>query len=49
MDSRLSSFQKTSHQNLFIEKVFSLVLYKIDFGVLKYKSPLLKPKLNLLN
>ncbi len=24
------------------------MLYKIDFGVLKFKSPLLKPKLNLV-
>jgi len=38
-----------SHQNLFIQKFLSLVLYKFDFLVLKFKSPLLKPKLNLLD
>jgi hypothetical protein len=33
---------------LFIKKFLNLVLYKIDFGVLKFKSPLLRPKINLM-
>jgi hypothetical protein len=44
-----SSFQKKSHQNSFIKKFLSLVFYKTDFEVLKFKNPLLKPKINLLN
>jgi hypothetical protein len=32
-----------------LKKIFSLMFYKMDFGVLKFKSFLLKPKLNLLN
>jgi hypothetical protein len=32
-----------------LEESLSLVLYKIDCLVLKFQSPLLKPKLNLLN
>jgi hypothetical protein len=46
---RLSSFQFFAHQFLFINKVFSLVLYKINFWVLKFKSPWWKPIFNLLN
>jgi hypothetical protein len=34
---------------LFIKKILNIVFYKIDFGVLKFKSLLLKLKLNLLN
>jgi hypothetical protein len=34
---------------LFIKRVFNLMLYTIEFGVLKFKSPLLRPKFNLLN
>jgi hypothetical protein len=49
VDGRLPSFQKNSHQNFFIKGILSLVLYKIDFLVLKFESPILKPKLNLLN
>ncbi len=37
MDGRLSSFEKNSHQNFFIKRVFSQVLYKTNFGVLKFK------------
>jgi hypothetical protein len=37
------------HQIVFVKRVLSLVLYKIDFLVLKFRSLLLKPKLNLLN
>jgi hypothetical protein len=33
----------------YIKIVISLLLYKFDFLVLKFKSPLLKPKLNLLS
>jgi hypothetical protein len=36
VNGRLSSFQKKAYQNLLIKKVFNLVLYKIDFGVLKF-------------
>jgi hypothetical protein len=39
---------KFFNQNFFNKKVLSLMLYKIDFVVLKFKSCLLKPKLNLL-
>jgi len=46
VDGRLSSFQKKSYQNLFIKKFISLVLHKTNFGVLKFKNPLLKSKLN---
>jgi hypothetical protein len=46
VDGRLSKFKKKSHQNFFIKKILSLVFYKTDFGVLKFKSPILKPKLN---
>jgi len=46
---RLPSFSFFFHQNFFIKKFLSLVLYKFDFLVLKFKSPLLKPKLNLLD
>jgi hypothetical protein len=49
VDGRLSSFQETSHKMFFIKRVLNLVLYKTYFGVFKFKSPLLKPKLNLLN
>jgi hypothetical protein len=42
MNGRLSSFQFFSHQNFFIKRVFGLMLYKIDFWVLKFKSLLLK-------
>jgi len=49
LDGTLSSFQKNSHQHFFIKRILSLMLYKIDFLVLKFKSLLLKPKLNLLN
>jgi len=48
-DDRLSSFHFLSYQNFFIKRVLSLVLYKIDFRVFKFKNPFLKPKLNLLN
>jgi hypothetical protein len=34
---------------LIIKRALSLMFYKIDFGVLKFKSPLLKAKLNSLN
>jgi hypothetical protein len=37
------------HQNFLIKKILGLMLYKTDFLVLRFKSPLLKSKLNLLN
>jgi hypothetical protein len=37
-----------SHQFFFVKRVFRLVLYNIDFGVFKFKSFLLKPKMKLL-
>jgi hypothetical protein len=49
VDGRLSSFQKTSHKKKFIKRIYSPMFYKIDFGVLKFNVPLLKPKRNLLN
>jgi hypothetical protein len=49
VNGRLSPFQKNSHHNLFIKRILSLVFYKTNFGVLKFKSPLLKLNLNLLN
>jgi hypothetical protein len=33
----------------YIKRVLNLMLYETDFGVLKFKNPLLKPRLNLLN
>jgi hypothetical protein len=33
----------------FIKTILNLVFYKTNFGLLKFKSPLLKPILNLLN
>jgi hypothetical protein len=42
-------FKKNPIKILFIKKVLNLMFYKTDFGVLKFKNPLLKPKLNLLN
>jgi hypothetical protein len=49
VDGRLLPFQFFSYQNLSIRRIFILVLYKFDFGVLKIKNPLLKRKFNLLN
>jgi len=49
VDSRLSSFQLFSHQFFFTKRIFSLLFYKTDFLVLKFKCPILKPKVNLLN
>jgi hypothetical protein len=42
-------FKKLPIKFFFIKRVFSLMFYKIDLGVLKFKSPLQKSKLNLLN
>jgi len=42
-------FKFFSHQNFVIKKILSFMFYKTNFGVLKFKSPTLKPKLNLLN
>jgi hypothetical protein len=47
VDGRLSSFQKNPIRIFLLKEFFSLMLYKTDFGVLKF--PLLKPKLILLN
>jgi hypothetical protein len=49
VDGRSSSFQKTSNQKKIIKRIFNLVFYKFNFGVLTFNSPLLQPKLNLLN
>jgi hypothetical protein len=49
LDARLDHHFILSHQIFFIKRSLSLVLYKIDFRVLKFKSLLLNPKLNLLN
>jgi hypothetical protein len=35
--------KNNSHQNFFIKKVLSLMFYKIDFGVLKFKNLIRKP------
>ncbi len=35
--------------NFFIKIILNLVLYEVDFLVLKFKSPLLKPKIKLSN
>jgi hypothetical protein len=48
VNNRLSSFQKKSHQNSFIKNVLTVVFYKTDIGVLKFKNHLLNPKLNLV-
>jgi hypothetical protein len=40
---------KNTHQYFFIIRILNLMFYKTDFGVFKFKSPLLKSKLNLLN
>jgi hypothetical protein len=42
-------FKKLPIKKIYIQRIFSLVFYKTDFGVLKFNSPLLQPKLNLLN
>jgi hypothetical protein len=44
---RLSEFQKHSHQFFLIKRVFNLVFYKTNIGVLKFKSFLLKLEFNL--
>ncbi len=46
-DNQLTSSQFFSHRNYFMKKVFSLVIYKINFLtqlLFKFKGPLLKPK-----
>jgi hypothetical protein len=40
---------KKIYQIFFNKRVLNLLSYKIEFLVLKFKSHLLKPKLNLLN
>jgi hypothetical protein len=45
----LSSFQFVFHQKNLIKRVLNLVLYKIEFLILKFKSYLLKPKFKILN
>jgi hypothetical protein len=42
-------FFKIYHQIFYIKRVLNLKFYKTNLGVLKFKSPLLKPKLNLVN
>ncbi len=49
VDVRLWSFNFFSHKKFFIKRFHNLVFYKIDLLMLKFKSPLLKPKFNLLN
>jgi hypothetical protein len=46
---RYHHFKKTSYKKFFIKKVINLEFHKTDFGVLKFKNLLLKPKLNWLN
>ncbi len=49
MNGWLSSFKFVFHQKNLIKRVLNLVLYKIEFLILKFKSYLLKPKFKILN
>jgi hypothetical protein len=42
-------FKKLPIKMFLFKEFYSPMFYKFDFGVLKFKNLLLKPKLNLLN